>query len=175
VTNGTATSRAELENEWRAPKLPTVVAPLTPEVDYGPCEEPGREWEAHLVPVPTEGITYSYDEAAVHPGAAVEAEATALPGYELAPAPGWDVREDGSATTTVTIEASERPPEPQEPYDDPEPAPAEESEEPEAAEESDDDEEALAETGASATGLLAIATGLCIGGVTILSNRWRRT
>lgn len=154
VTNGEEVATDSTEIHWITPKLPTVVEPIIPSVEVEVCKSPGDSPDAHLLPVPTPGITYDFSSDAVYPGAVVTVTATPADGFVLGTAPGWELAGDGTATTEIHI------PDPECPAEAP-PAPAEpEPVEPEPIE---PEEPALPETGAPSIGLISLA--LITGGL----------
>ena len=109
MTPGTATARDSVEISWTLMKFPTVVEPITPAIEQQECAGPGDSPGVDLHPVTTRGIDYEYSRAAVFPGAVVDVTAVPREGFELAPAPGWEIRADGTAVTEIRLPEPECP------------------------------------------------------------------
>ena len=166
VTPGTATARDSVEISWTLMKFPTVVEPITPAIEQQECAGPGDSPGVDLHPVTTRGIDYEYSRAAVFPGAVVDVTAVPREGFELAPAPGWEIRADGTAVTEIRLPepecpAEESPPPPQAP-------PAQEPAERATPEQPPEDEHELPDTGTPSLGLVALSAALGVGGIAAL-------
>ncbi len=78
------------------PDCRTVVTPVAPQVAWEQCAAPGEPGGIIITPATTKGITYRVEGRTV--------TATAKDGYKLAPAAGWNLDEDGTATYEVTAQ-----------------------------------------------------------------------
>lgn len=171
VTAGTATAASSREISWKTlPNLPTVVEPAPPAIEQQECAGPGDSPGVDLRPAATAGIDYEYSRAEVLPGAIVVVTAVPHEGFELAPAPAWEIHADGSAATEIRLpephcSADESPPPPKTP-------PAEEPAEPEALSPSPGDGQELPDTGTPSLGLIALSAAFGIGGIAAVIVAW---
>ncbi|HLS02284.1 MAG TPA: hypothetical protein VK054_09945, partial [Beutenbergiaceae bacterium] len=83
----------------------TPVTLIQPEITQAVCVAPGEDLQAPtVVPVETDGATYEVTDN-VAAGETVIITATAEPGFDLIPADGWTIADDGaSATYEVTLD-----------------------------------------------------------------------
>src|SRR5699024_6890367 len=84
------------------PEDPKEVEPIQPEVEQAYCDEDGEVVNPDIVLDETDGVIYEIN-GEIEAGQTVEIIATPEEGYELTETEGWELQEDGSATTTIEL------------------------------------------------------------------------